>query len=170
MEPETETLPPTEPETETLPPTEPETETLPPTEPETETLPPTEPEPEPVPQPIVITLTELLSSQEALLAKEKADRINLLTISNPNIVELRPKLLSWASKGFPENYSVLSFPLAAPSSSSDGVARSLNDYIVFCSGKSIGDHIASFQQVLDGIQAGFVYGSGVLSVVVSRSL
>lgn len=132
-------------------------------EPETETLPPTEPAPIPV-----ITLEDLLVSQGALQVKEQTDKRNLLTISNPDMSDIRSKLLVWASKGFPETYPILSFGLVAPDHCSDGVARSLNDYIPFCSGKSLNEHIAVLQGYLVGIQVLFLYSNGLLSIVVSR--
>jgi hypothetical protein len=127
-------------------------------------------EPEPVLPSYIptVSLEDLLSSQEALHFKEQTDKINLLKISVPDMNDIRKKLLVWASKGFPDLYSVLSFPLASPDLCSDGVQRSLNEYIGFCSGKPLNDHIAVLQGYLHGIEVDYVYSTNTLSIVVSR--
>lgn len=142
-------------------------------EPETETLPPTEPEPAviepPVILPPVIRLEELLSSQDALKQKESQDGATLNGLSSPNIHTLRESLYKWVNAGFPESYRVSSISLVCPSVCSDGIQRSISEYITFVSGKSIQDHLALFATFLDGIRADFVYAQNELAFVVSRA-
>jgi hypothetical protein len=123
----------------------------------------------PTPGPFyIITLNELVSSQEVLLKKEANDKIIADTIDNPNVVELRAKLLQWATLGFPDAFAVFSVTVTPPPVCSDGVTRSLYDYIQFCSGVSIADKLTSLQSKLQGIQVLNSYSGNTITIHVSK--
>jgi len=58
--------------------------------------------------------------------------------------------------------------MTAPPVCSDGVVRTLVDYIPFCSGKTIQGHIAVLQQRLPDIAVSFAYSGTAILIVVSR--
>lgn len=121
---------------------------------------------EPVPD--ILTLTDLLGDREVLLAKETADRIILETIGGQSTSTLKPKLIDWVIKGYPNVYPILNVCIQPPPSCSDSVSRSLTDYITFCSGKTINEHVAILQAKLPDIIVSFSYDGASISIVVSR--
>jgi hypothetical protein len=121
------------------------------------------------PPPPTITLAEILAAQEVLAKLEADDKANVESIGQISIDALRPKLIAWAIAGFPNAYAVHEIVLTPPSTCSDGVVRGLADYIVFCSGKSLTEHVAPIQAMLPDIQVGFVSSPPKISVVVTKA-
>jgi hypothetical protein len=68
---------------------------------------------------------------------------------------LRPKLIAWALAGFPNAYTLMEIAVTPPPQCSDGVTRDLTDYITFCSGKSIQQHVTMLQEKLTDISVSF---------------
>lgn len=121
------------------------------------------------PLPDVLTLAELLADRDVVLAKEMNDRTLLETIGTQSVQALKPKLVEWVMKGCPNAYPILSLSIQAPPICSDGEVRSLTDYIPFCSGKSIHDHVALLQVKLPDIIVSFSYDGTNISIVVSKA-
>lgn len=121
------------------------------------------------PPPPTITLTEILSEQQVLLQKELNDKATLESISQLSIETLRAKLIAWAVAGLPNAYEIHRVTITPPSACSDGVVRNLADYVVFCSGKTMAQHVAPLQITLPDIQVGFVSTPPVISVVVTTA-
>lgn len=85
------------------------------------------------------------------------------------MAELRSYLIVWGRIGFPNAHVISSVSIVVPSVCSDGVTRSLGDYIVFCSGKTLSEHIEVLQaKVTPDIQFGFADFSGTIGIVVTR--
>ena len=120
------------------------------------------------PPPPTITLAEILSSTEALSQKEAADKAALEGIGHIGIETLRAKLIQWAVAGFPSAYAIHEVTITPPALCSDGVSRVLGEYIEFCSGKTIHDHVAVLQDVLPDITVSFSYTGFSIQVVVTR--
>lgn len=118
--------------------------------------------------PVVITIDDILNSAEVLRQKELADKSALDGIGSASLDSLRPTLIQWASMGLPNAYVLMSIPIAPPSVCSDGVSRGLADYITFCSGKSIADHVAELQAKLVGMTVSFANMGSAISIVVSK--
>jgi hypothetical protein len=126
-------------------------------------------EPEvPVSNPYIITLDELLSSQDVLRQKEADDKVLVDTIDNPDPVELRGKLYQWAVQKFPDSFPVFSVTIRPPAVCSDGIVRELYDYIAFCSGVSLGDKLTSLQAKMQGIQVLNSYSGDTITIHVSK--
>lgn len=123
----------------------------------------------PPPPPPTLTLAEILAAQEVLVQREATDRATLEAIGQISLETLRGKLIPWAVAGFPNNYVVHSITITPPPACSDGVARNLADYIVFCSGKSLTDHIAPLQAMLPDITVAYTSSPPTISVVVIRA-
>lgn len=130
---------------------------------------PTPGEPVVILPPPVITLDDILSSVEVVTQKEREDKANLESISTIPYETLKTKLLSWATSGFPNVYEIHKLTITPPTVCSDGVTRNLSDYIEFCSGKPIQDHVALLQQRVQGMSISFCNMGTYISIVVSRT-
>jgi len=120
----------------------------------------------PPPPPDVLTLSDLLNDQSVLVAKEQTDKALLDTIGAQMVSNLRPCLVEWVLKGRPSAFPLLSLDIQPPPCCSDGVSRSLDEYIQFCSGKSIAEHVALLQAKLPDITVSFANIQGKVTVVV----
>jgi hypothetical protein len=120
----------------------------------------------PPPPPDILTLSDLLNDQSVLVAKEQTDKTLLETIGAQTVSNLRPKFVEWVLKGRPSAFPLLSLDIQPPPCCSDGVTRDLADYITFCSGKSIAEHVALLQAKLPDITVSFANIQGKVAVVV----
>lgn len=123
----------------------------------------------PPPPPPPITIDDLLNSIQVLQQKETADKAILESIGNMPLDILKTKLVSWALAGFPNAYEIHTVIIIPPNSCSDGVTRNLTDYILFCSGKSISEHVTILQQKVTDISVSFANMGSYISIVVSRT-
>lgn len=121
------------------------------------------------PPPDVLTMSDLLSDQSVVVAKEQAHKALLETIGLQSVANLRPKLVEWLLKGRPDGYPILSLDIQPPSVCSDGESRDLTDYIPFCSGKTIHEHVALLQDKLPDIQVSFANFGGMTTIVVLKA-
>jgi hypothetical protein len=156
------------------PQSEPQPETQPEPQPEPETvsvsdLPVAEPVPvEPVPE-APVAIEDLLNDVFVIQQKESSDKASLLGVSNLSAASLRPMLVSWAGQGFPNAYPILDLSIQPPAKCSDGVARSLADYIEFVSGKSLAEHVAVLQSRMTGIVVSYAWTGQTILIVVSKA-
>lgn len=120
------------------------------------------------PPPEILTLADLISDTQIVLAKELADKALLETIAIQSVHSLRPILVEWVMKGCPNAYPILRLDIRPPATCSDGEVRNLTDYILFCSGKSIRDHAASLQAKLPDIDVSFANFGGITTIVVTK--
>jgi hypothetical protein len=126
------------------------------------------PSPTGPPPPQTISIQDILGSVEVVQNQESEDKAKLEAIGVISFETLRASLLQWATRGFPNAYTIHEVPMTAPSVCSDGVARNLPDYIVFCSGKTINEHVDVLQQRLVDITVSFAYSGSAILIVVSR--
>ena len=124
--------------------------------------------PETVVPPPPITLDDLLNSVEVLSKKESEDRILLETIGNMSSLQLKEKLVLWAIAGFPNVYEIHRVAVVPPQTCSDGVSRDLSEYIQFCSGKTVHEHVAVLQEKVTNIVISFANMGSYISIVVSK--
>lgn len=92
-----------------------------------------------------IRLADILSATEVVLRKEAYDRAVLETINQITFETLKTNLIQWATVGFPNAHPIHVMPIFPPSVCSDGVTRTLGDYVTFLMGKPIGELIAGLQ-------------------------
>ena len=123
----------------------------------------------PAPPPAPISITDILNDVAIIQQKEAADKGTLDSIGAETHDSLRSKLVTWATLGFPNAYTLMEVSVTPPAQCSDGVARGLADYIVFCSGKTIQEHVALLQAKLDGITVSFANLGYAIAVVVSKA-
>lgn len=123
----------------------------------------------PPPPPDVLSLADLLTDQSVVLMKEQADKALLESIGTQTVSNLRPKLVEWVLKGQPSAFPILSLDIRPPARCSDGEVRGLADYIEFCSGKTINEHVSLLQAKLTDIQISFANIGGLVTIVVLRA-
>ena len=116
-----------------------------------------------------IRLEDILGSQELLVAQETNDRVSLESIGTISYDILKPRLIQWAAGGFRNATTIYEIPMTAPPLCSDGEARSLQDYIQFVSGKTIGNHVAVLQARLPDFVVSYAYSGSFIMIVVSKT-
>jgi hypothetical protein len=121
----------------------------------------------PLPPP-KITIADILASQEVILQTEASHKALLDGIGQMDLTTLRNKLVLWGTAGFPNVYVIHEVAIAPPPVCSDGVSRDLASYITFCSGKTIQEHIALLQDLVDDIAVSFSYTGSSVQIVVSK--
>lgn len=123
----------------------------------------------PPPPPPPITIADILGTVEVLQQKEAADKAVLDGIGTTSAESLRSKLVAWALAGFPNASTLMEVTVNPPSQCSDGVVRDLTDYITFCSGKTIQEHVALLQEKLADMTVSFANTGYAIAIVVSRA-
>ena len=119
------------------------------------------------PTPDFLSLDDLMNDCTIVLAKEAADKTLLSQIAMQHVFGLKPKLVEWFSAGKPHAYSIMTLDIQPPVKCSDGIHRNLPEYITFCSGKSIEEHVGALQAKLSGISVSFANIGGQVAIVVS---
>lgn len=118
------------------------------------------------PLPDILTFNDILSDHTMLVKKEEDDRLLLESIGTTHVQTLKPAFIDWMMKGCPPAYPILTLNITPPAKCSDGVVRNLTEYIKFCSGKSIVQHVELLQAKLPDIRVSFAnFGGGVTIVV-----
>lgn len=115
-----------------------------------------------------ISLTDILNATEVVTQREAADKTALDGISTITFETLRASLVRWAGAGFPNAYTVYEVPISPPETCSDGAKRSLADYIVYVSGKTIQDHVAALQERVVDMAVSFAYTGSSIVIIVSK--
>ena len=116
-----------------------------------------------------ISLSDITSAVEVVQVKEAQDKTTLESIGNLSFEGLKSSLIQWAVAGYPNAYKIHEISVSPPSVCSDGVTRNLADYITFCSGKSIHEHVAVLQARTVDIDVSFAYTGSSIIIVVSKS-
>jgi hypothetical protein len=115
-----------------------------------------------------ISLQDILSSVEVIQNQEAEDKAKLEGIGTISFNTLKASLIQWANTGFPNAYEIHRVYINPPSVCSDGVVRNLADYIVFCSGKTIHEHVDVLHQRTPDIEVSFANMGGYIGIVVSK--
>jgi hypothetical protein len=113
---------------------------------------------------ILITLDALKETAQARVAKEAADKATLIALFDTAQNDLVNKLQVWAGTGFQQGYIVLSAPIAIPTSCTDGVVRTLFDYVTFLLGSSLDTQVAALQSQVEGVTFGWSVPNGLVQV------
>jgi len=115
--------------------------------------------------PDVLTLADLLNDQSVIQSKEQADKVLLDSISTRTVASIRPKLVEWILKGRPSPFPLFEVNVQPPTRCSDGEIRGLADYIRYCSGKSIEEHVVLLQAKLPDIHLSFANIQGAVTIM-----
>jgi hypothetical protein len=122
--------------------------------------------PTPPPQ---ITLADILAASEVVSQKEAQDKAALESIGTISFEALRMTLIQWAKSGFPNASPLYSVAITPPETCSDGVKRSLSDYVGFVTGKTMAELIAPLQARCPEFVVSFATTGVEILIVVSRA-
>ncbi len=118
--------------------------------------------------PYVIRISDILNTIQADRVRELQDKAKFDSIASLPYSVVRATLAQWVALGFPNAYTLCEIPITVPPLCSDGVVRTLDQYISFCSGKSIQEHVALLQERMPDISVGFTYTGNSIRLVVTR--
>ena len=118
--------------------------------------------------PYVIRISDILSTIQADRVRELQDKAKFDAIASLPYSVLRATLAQWVTLGFPNAYTLYEVPVSVPPLCSDGVVRTLDRYIAFCSGKTIQEHVALLQERMPDISVGFVFTGSSVRLVATR--
>lgn len=121
------------------------------------------------PKPDILSLEDLISDSEVLAQQEQKHKTDIEGISSMTTTSLKPVLLQWAKQGFPGLFEIYRLTITPPTVCSDGIVRTLGDYIEFCSGKPLHEHVDELKKKLTGMDVGFVNYGSYISIVVSKA-
>jgi len=119
--------------------------------------------------PMVIDISELLGSIGAVRLQETTDRATLSVLLNHTRDTLRPPMFTWAAAGFPAAYVIQQFDITPPSICSDGVVRSVYQYVTYLLGQEMGPVIARIQTLCVGVLISYSFMWNTLKIHASRT-
>lgn len=100
---------------------------------------------------VIITLQELITSNEYNQFKEQTDLAALQQILNPNNDVLRSKLFSWAASGFPVAFTLMETEINPPDICADGQRRTKFEYIAYLLKRPLGHFLRDLETKIPGI-------------------
>jgi hypothetical protein len=131
--------------------------------------PSSDPPPPEVPPPLpTISLLDITTAIDVVRVTEQADKARLEAIGALTIDSLKASLIQWALLGYPNAHVIHSVVITPPALCSDGVSRTLGDYVLFCSGKMIHEHVQVLQARMIDITVSFANFGSSIGVTVSR--
>lgn len=128
----------------------------------TQTTGPSTEAPAPAPETFeVIRLNDILATSDIVRKKEADDAQLFAQLATPNMGDLRNRVIAWGVGGFNGTCLLMEFRVTPPPLCSDGVARTLWDYIQFVSGKTIADHMAILNQRVPDFRVVYLHTNGL---------
>ncbi len=119
-------------------------------------------------EPLQILLSDLMTDISIVRRQEDEDRLKFIVISNPNLTDFRTKLITWIAGGCRGMCDLVQIQISVPTICSDGVVRTLIEYVQYLTGTSLADHIASFQTILPDFEVAYRSSSFDLVFCVTR--
>lgn len=116
-----------------------------------------------------ITLADILAASEVVTQKETQDRSALQSIGTISFETLRVTLIQWAKAGFPNASPLYSVAITPPETCSDGVKRSLSEYVSYLTGQTMQELIAPLQARCPEFVISFATTGPEIVIVVSRA-
>jgi len=121
------------------------------------------------PPPPQITLADILAASEVVSQKEAQDKAMLESIGSISFETLRVTLIQWAKAGFPNASPLYSVAITPPETCSDGVKRTLSDYVTFVTGKTMAELIAPLQARCPEFVVSFATTGPEILIVISKA-
>jgi hypothetical protein len=118
----------------------------------------------------MFSISNILDEQQIISRREAADASEIDRIANMDPEDMRAKLMTWATTGFPAGYPILEITLHQPLQCLDGVARSMIEYVPYLTNKTVEQHLALLQAKFIDITAGVTYTTNTIRIHVSRNL
>jgi hypothetical protein len=124
--------------------------------------------PDPNAPPPTISLLDITTAIDVVRVTELEDKARLEAIGTLSFESLKASLIQWALAGYPNAQVIHSVFISPPSVCSDGVSRTLGDYVLFCSGKMIHEHVQVLQDRVTDITVSFANFGSAIGIIVSR--
>jgi hypothetical protein len=128
-----------------------------------------QPQIQPPGPPPTITLADILAATEVITQKETEDRSRLESIGTISFETLRTTLIQWAKAGFPNASPIYAVAITPPDTCSDGVKRSLADYLVYLTGKTMSELIVPLQARCPEFVISYATTGPEILIVVSKA-
>ena len=123
----------------------------------------------PPPPPPQILLADILNAAEVVAQKETQDKSALESVGTIPFDAMKTTLIQWAKAGFPNAYPIYAVPISPPEACSDGVKRTLTEYVSFLTGKTMSELIAPLQARCPEVVSSFATTGPEILIVVSRA-
>lgn len=119
---------------------------------------------------ITISLNDLLYSAEYFSHLEAT---NKQVFNKLDYDVLKINLLSWVGQGYPDAYTVFTFPVVGIKENglykcSDSTSRSLEDYVPFFLTRDLAILIAEYQAKIGGIRLSHSFGEKCVNILASK--
>lgn len=124
---------------------------------------------DPPPNPYIMTIDELQSTQEALKNKETLDRSTIFRLVEPDVEELKKRLIQWASLGFPDAFMLFSVAITPPLQCIDGAVRPIFQYIEYLLSSTLHDKLQALQTKLPGMVLSYSLPVNQVCIHVSKA-
>jgi hypothetical protein len=120
--------------------------------------------------PDIVSITDVINEHATIVQHESSMAAfltsQLLTVSP---LSLKPKLIEWATLGFPVIFPVLTFQVDVPSICSDGVSRSLQTFMEYSLGVPLSTVVESLSAKLPGMEVSYSCSGLHFSIHVSKA-
>lgn len=118
------------------------------------------------PQPI--RLSDILNATQLVQAKQDDEKLLLESIGRLPSEDLRGTLIQWAQKGFPNAYTLHTIQISPPSTCSDGVTRTLIEYVSFLTGTTMDGLLTELRTRLPDVEISYAWTGSAILIVVSK--
>jgi len=120
--------------------------------------------------PDIVSMSDLINEHATIVQRESTMNAfltsQLITV-NPST--LKPKLIIWATLGFPAIYPILNLQIDIPNICADGVSRSLQAFVEYSLGMPLSVVIESLSAKLPGMDISYSCSGSSFSIHVSRA-
>jgi hypothetical protein len=119
--------------------------------------------------PDIVSMSDLINEHATIVQRESTMNAfltsQLITV-NPST--LKPKLIIWATLGFPAIYPILNLQIDIPNICADGVSRSLQAFVEYLLGAPLSLVIESLSAKLPGMDVSYSCSGSSFSIHVSK--
>jgi hypothetical protein len=116
----------------------------------------------------VMTIEQLMETQQNAQQLENADKAKLNVLLNPNAAGLTPAFLQWASQGFPSIFVLQSISLSPPAVCSDGAVRNIYDYASYLLEGDLSAKVQAFATNFSGMEMSYSISGNTINIHVSK--
>ena len=116
----------------------------------------------------VMTMEQLLQTQENAKQMELADKARLATLLSPNTAALTPAFLRWTSMGFTPMHVLQSITLSPPAVCSDGVTRNIYDYASYLLEADLSGQVQTFATNFSGMEMSYSVSGNTVNIHVTK--
>jgi len=117
-----------------------------------------------------ISLADIQNERDVIFQREQTMKDKLTSgLLNWSVMDIKPKLVSWALLGYPPNYEILRLEVDLVPVCADGVSRSIHQFIEYCIGCTLSDVLNKFYSKFTGFIITYQYSSNHVSICAVKS-